>query len=76
MSEDIKPGSSDCLTRDPGASRNGNFINYYQFHTADERVDQLPRCRSTWRAISEDRKYVGIDVGCNAGVRIASYTHT
>ncbi|XP_076669531.1 putative RNA methyltransferase CG11342 isoform X2 [Andrena cerasifolii] len=50
---------------DPGASRHGNFMNYYQFHPAEERVRQLPR--GVWRSAHPDRKYVGLDVGCNAG---------
>ncbi|XP_043262931.1 probable RNA methyltransferase CG11342 [Colletes gigas] len=50
---------------DPGASRHGNFMNYYQFHPAEERVRQLPR--GVWRPAHPDRKYVGLDVGCNAG---------
>lgn len=53
---------------DPGASRHGNFMNYYQFHPAEERVRQLPR--GVWRSAHPDRKYVGLDVGCNAGVRL------
>ncbi|XP_017889499.2 probable RNA methyltransferase CG11342 isoform X2 [Ceratina calcarata] len=50
---------------DPGASRHGNFINYYQFHPAEERVRQLP-C-GVWRSSHPDRKYVVLDIGCNAG---------
>ncbi|XP_061943005.1 probable RNA methyltransferase CG11342 [Apis cerana] len=50
---------------DPGASRHGNFMNYYQFHPAEERVRQLPH--GVWRSAHPDRKYVGLDVGCNAG---------
>ncbi|XP_015512565.2 RNA 5'-monophosphate methyltransferase [Neodiprion lecontei] len=50
---------------DPGACRHGNFINYYQFHPAEERLRQLPR--GVWHADPTDRKYVGLDVGCNAG---------
>ena len=52
---------------DPGATRHGNFINYYQFHSADERVRQLPRAVLR-RAATDSRKYVALDVGCNAGV--------
>ncbi|KAL2738714.1 putative RNA methyltransferase CG11342 [Vespula squamosa] len=51
---------------DPGASRYGNFMNYYQFRSAEERVRQLPR--DVWQsAVRSDRKYVGLDIGCNAG---------
>ncbi|XP_011250912.2 probable RNA methyltransferase CG11342 [Camponotus floridanus] len=60
-------GSSDEKT-DPGAIRHGNFINYYQFHPAEERVRQLPRgvWQRRWDA-HPARKYAGLDVGCNAG---------
>lgn len=64
-------GSSGEKT-DPGAIRHGNFINYYQFHPAEERVRQLPR--GVWqrrRDAHPARKYAGLDVGCNAGVRTA-----
>lgn len=60
---------------DPGAIRHGNFMNYYQFHPAEERVRQLPR--GVWqrqRAAHPARKYAGLDVGCNAGVRAAATT--
>ncbi|XP_033325214.2 putative RNA methyltransferase CG11342 [Megalopta genalis] len=50
---------------DPGASRHGNFMDYYQFHPAEERVRQLP-C-DVWRPAHPGRKYVGLDVGCNVG---------
>ncbi|KAG7201337.1 hypothetical protein KM043_004107 [Ampulex compressa] len=50
---------------DPGASRYGNFMNYYQFHPAEERVRQLPH--GVWRSAHPARKYIGLDVGCNAG---------
>lgn len=52
---------------DPGASRHGNFMNYYQFHPAEERVRQLPRGVWLPRQTHPARKYVGLDVGCNAG---------
>jgi len=58
---------------DPGAIRHGNFMNYYQFHPAEERVRQLPR--GVWqrqRVAHPARKYAGLDVGCNAGVRTAA----
>ncbi|KAK0163089.1 hypothetical protein PV327_006799 [Microctonus hyperodae] len=50
---------------DPGASRYGNFINYYQFHHVIERVRQLPQ--HVWQSRHPVRKYIGLDVGCNAG---------
>lgn len=56
---------------DPGSIRHGNFINYYQFHPAEERVRQLPR--GVWQRLAYPaRKYAGLDVGCNIGVRAAA----
>ncbi|XP_011310146.1 probable RNA methyltransferase CG11342 isoform X2 [Fopius arisanus] len=51
--------------REPGASRHGNFKNYYKFHPAEERVRQLPR--GLWQLRKNERKYNALDVGCNAG---------
>ncbi|XP_031842085.1 putative RNA methyltransferase CG11342 isoform X2 [Nomia melanderi] len=68
MSNDSPPPPSKERQKDktdPGASRHGNFMNYYQFHPAEERVRQLP-C-GVWRPAHPGRKYVGLDVGCNAG---------
>ncbi|XP_076658837.1 putative RNA methyltransferase CG11342 [Halictus rubicundus] len=67
MDEDSPAQSKDRQKdkTDPGASRHGNFMNYYQFHPAEERVRQLP-C-GVWRPAHPGRKYVGLDVGCNAG---------
>lgn len=60
---------SGLSTDDPGARRHGNFINYYKFHPAEERARQLPR--DVWRRPTRpDRKYLGLDVGCNAGVSL------
>lgn len=67
MSGDAVNNTRISAKTDPGASRHGNFINYYQFHPADERVRQLPH--GIWRVAHLDRKYVGLDIGCNAGVR-------
>ncbi|XP_043288644.1 probable RNA methyltransferase CG11342 [Venturia canescens] len=61
-------------SNDPGASRYGNFINYYTFRSADERAQQLPR--GIWRnktpeAVASSppqrNRYIALDVGCNAG---------
>ena len=66
MCDNNKKGETE---KDPGASRHGNFINYYKFHPAEERARQLPR--GVWRRPTyTDRKYIGIDVGCNAGVSV------
>lgn len=69
MSDTVVDERNDTKT-DPGASRHGNFMNYYQFHPAEERVRQLPH--GVWRVAHPVRKYAGLDVGCNAGVRAAA----
>lgn len=70
MSKDPEGMERMKIKADPGASRYGNFMNYYQFHSAEERVRQLPR--DVWQSVRSDRKYVGLDIGCNAGVRADS----
>ncbi|KAF7383358.1 hypothetical protein HZH66_012708 [Vespula vulgaris] len=66
MSKDPEGKERTRTKADPGASRYGNFMNYYQFRSAEERVRQLPR-DDVWRSVRSDRKYVGLDIGCNAG---------
>lgn len=55
---------------EPGAVRHGNFINYYDFNSADERLSLLPTDVSYWsvyRTADENSPYLVLDVGCNAG---------
>ncbi|KAH8365873.1 hypothetical protein KR093_006747 [Drosophila rubida] len=57
---------------DPGAVQYGNFMNYYQFNSAVERVKLLPS-RDIWQpklsdTRSENTPYLVLDVGCNCGV--------
>ncbi|KAF7996568.1 hypothetical protein HCN44_002214 [Aphidius gifuensis] len=61
----VKSESLNFKGGEPGASRHGNFINYYNFHSADERIQQLPQ--GVWQTNKFDRKYIALDVGCNAG---------
>lgn len=54
---------------EPGAVRHGNFINYYDFNSAPERLNLLPTDVNYWKT-SCDRStgpYLVLDVGCNAG---------
>ncbi|XP_049865171.1 probable RNA methyltransferase CG11342 [Pectinophora gossypiella] len=49
---------------DPGAVKYGNFINYYSFHSAKQRIDNLhpqmfPRTTET--------SILCLDIGCNTG---------
>ncbi|XP_034658191.1 probable RNA methyltransferase CG11342 [Drosophila subobscura] len=55
---------------DPGAVQYGNFMNYYQFNSASERVKLLPD-KDIWLPAAldlEERPYLVLDVGCNCGV--------
>ena len=49
---------------EPGAARHGNFINYYTFNPAEERIKALPV--SLWER--DEEELVCLDVGCNSGV--------
>lgn len=53
---------------DAGSAEYGNFINYYQFNSAEKRIDLLPNC--IWKeqsSGSDDNEYIVLDIGCNAG---------
>ena len=54
----------------PGAARQGNFINYYQFNPPSERLALLfPETILNQIQISiEDDCLICLDVGCNSGV--------
>ncbi|XP_034481696.1 probable RNA methyltransferase CG11342 [Drosophila innubila] len=57
---------------DPGAVQYGNFMNYYQFNSAIERVKLLPE-KDIWLPSKNDTRqetepYLVLDVGCNCGV--------
>ncbi|XP_064542291.1 probable RNA methyltransferase CG11342 [Drosophila montana] len=59
---------------DPGAVQYGNFMNYYQFNSASERVKLLPSA-NIWLPAqqldpnlnAEIKPYLVLDVGCNCG---------
>lgn len=56
---------------EPGAVRYGNFINYYDFNSAQERLNLLPNDSSIWNhsedTESSNKPFLVLDVGCNAG---------
>lgn len=55
---------------DPGAVRHGNFINYYDFNSAEERLELLPTDDKIWNQHLDDpleTHFIVLDVGCNAG---------
>ncbi|CAB0029991.1 unnamed protein product [Trichogramma brassicae] len=62
MSDDKLHPSAD----EPGASRYGNFCNYYQFHSVEARVQQLPLDLLSSTG-NDGKKFVALDIGCNAG---------
>lgn len=56
---------------DPGSARFGNFINYYDFHPADNRIKLLPKNYIEFISKSNNgtsTSVVCLDVGCNTGV--------
>lgn len=52
---------------EPGAARHGNFINYYEFNSAADRLNLLPRDTNLWKTLDENQKYLVLDIGCNSG---------
>lgn len=54
---------------EPGAVRHGNFINYYDFNSAPERLNLLPPEDNFWTTSSDGTEdpYLVLDIGCNAG---------
>lgn len=46
----------------------GNFINYYQFNSAEERLKLLPNEHWSTDDETTDEPYLVLDVGCNSGV--------
>lgn len=56
-------------TFEPGAAKYGNFINYYDFNSATERLNLLPLEDNLWKtsSVKSTDPYLVLDVGCNAG---------
>ena len=55
---------------DPGAARLGNFINYYSFNPAENRVKHLPPdlLQSNLKPRSSQSPILCLDIGSNSGV--------
>lgn len=54
--------------KDAGVAQYGNFINYYSFNSAEERLNLLPT--HVWSQVATDDPsdtFVILDIGCNAG---------
>lgn len=56
---------------EPGAVPHGNFINYYDFNSAEDRIKLLPSSLDIWNIPEESdsngNPYLILDVGCNVG---------
>ncbi|KAL1124393.1 hypothetical protein AAG570_001022 [Ranatra chinensis] len=50
---------------EPGSAKLGNFINYYSFNPAQNRIKLLPS--DLWKTCAPDDPYLCLDVGCNTG---------
>lgn len=53
--------------KDPGAVQFGNFINYYSFHSASDRISLLPTHLWAIEAARSVDTYTVLDIGCNSG---------
>ena len=61
--EKIEINSEKGSTQEPGAARFGNFINYYQFNPAGNRIVHL----EDFVALNKSPPHC-LDIGCNSGV--------
>lgn len=54
---------------DPGGARLGNFINYYQFNPAQNRIVHIPKdLLKKHLPHFNSKPILGLDIGCNSGV--------
>lgn len=65
------PPNLEIYGDDPGAVRHGNFINYYRFHSAEQRLNTIP-ARDIQEHIqnipdSSNDHLFALDLGCNTG---------
>ena len=62
-------GEEEELRSQPGAARHGNFINYYQFNPAQNRIVHLPKdILKTQLPTAQSDPILCLDIGCNSGV--------
>lgn len=52
----------------PGAVQYGNFINYYQFNSPENRLEVFPM-EILDQIENKNSKIFCLDIGCNAGVK-------
>ena len=59
----------DKSFKDPGAARQGNFINYYQFNPASNRIIHLPNdLIQQHLPVDHQGPILCLDIGSNSGV--------
>ena len=63
-SKEQEPKTKKQRTTDPGAARLGNFINYYQFNPAANRIVHL----NDPQLLNTSPPPYCLDIGCNSGV--------
>lgn len=63
------PTNEEDAALEPGAAPYGNFPNYSRFHPPEGRLRLLPGGLLRRLFPSDARPLLGLDVGCNSGVR-------
>ena len=66
MREDYD-GVGEAGSKDPGAARHGNFINYYTFNPPENRLKHIPDTLLANLGVTDSPTCI-LDIGCNAGV--------
>lgn len=61
----MKTEELSFIGRDPGATKYGNFINYYSFHSTKERTDSLHP--DMFKSPIKNQPILCLDIGCNTG---------
>lgn len=64
MKNEVKTNELSFLGNDPGAVKFGNFINYYTFHNAQQRISKL---HPQMFPKHSSNSILCLDVGCNTG---------
>ncbi|XP_026756952.2 probable RNA methyltransferase CG11342 [Galleria mellonella] len=61
----MKEEELSFMGTDPGAVKYGNFINYYSFHSAKQRIENLHP--NMFPSLSPNEPLLCLDIGCNTG---------
>lgn len=59
------PKDLSFVGNDPGAAKYGNFINYYSFHSPNERIRNLSA--KMFPSMENEENILCLDIGCNTG---------